>query len=79
MLELTEQTLSWVLNMNVKELNLEEWHLVHKTTGECMSIDILKTQDGASFNKVFLNDLGFSLDIENYCTLRLFFDPFDFS
>ncbi|WP_440867893.1 replication/maintenance protein RepL [Symbiopectobacterium purcellii] len=44
--------------MKLKEFNLEEWHLVHKTTGECISIDILKTQDGGSFNKVFLNELA---------------------
>lgn len=44
--------------MKLKEFNLEEWNLVHKATGECISIDILKTQDGGSFNKVFLNELA---------------------
>lgn len=48
--------------MNIKDLNLEEWHLVHKSTGECIDIDLLKTHDDGSFNKLFLNELAAMID-----------------
>jgi hypothetical protein len=40
------------------DFNIDDWQLVHKNTGEVISIDILKTNDGGSFNKVFVNELA---------------------
>lgn len=48
--------------MNINDLNLEKWHLVHKSTGESIDIDLLKTHDDGAFNKVFLNELAAMID-----------------
>jgi hypothetical protein len=45
-----------------ENMNLIEWHAVHKVTGEKIELDMLQIKEGGAFNKVYVRELAAMID-----------------
>jgi len=47
---------------DLESMNLNEWEVTHKITGEIIELSMIVTKDGGSFNKVYLKEFSKAIE-----------------